>query len=632
VMAEALSRRGEKDRLAELFGVALVRSEQIQSREARIAQGLDLLRVLVRISSFPGRERLIEDLLAGLNRQDRSLEEATKVLLQAGRTERALAVVEKMSSAQSQGRILVEAARVESRKGNQETACNLLRQALAVLERIEPGTGGYSAQLMLFPALCEIEDEEAALALAVGAVNQIRDVGTDSSRAYCLSRFGKSLFEARPGLWAVEVFDRLCTGIVEAEMAGSLDRELQEYSAEVLARTGNFHAAIDKVRGIGASSLGISDALFTVFRELARAGRREEVAGRWALVPKDLGGPSRALAAILDGIGEGCPAQERAGWLVWSLERWEEVEAPEDRARLLAGVIRLLPEEERDEKIVKAVRARLQPLGRELFKAPTAESRAAMLKAVVETWALLGEVDRAIEILDQADAGDLAVPALIALVPFVIRQDGPPRAEVVTALRSLAASCDTASQRASTRATLARAMAEVGLSRGAVDLLAEAQQDLEIGSAGVSPRLLVELADVLSQVSAIPGARRIFDRYIALASGLPSSDDQREAFRAVAGALVDLDNFRGIEKAIDLERVDGEGRCHFVTVWRAALLAQAEPPLPALRYTLSCFATEPRLGTSGAQCLAAALLKTGRDEHYGAVIERCPELGFPRFS
>ncbi len=623
VLARALTPHDPHGHLRrQLFGVALERTTRLADPERWDDTFLTWTRLLTG-TPFKGRDALLDTATSEIHhlspewRREPLLAEVTEALVSAGERKRALRLAETLASKFRYAKLLAAVARDEAREGQDRTAHDVLSRALEAIAATEPSSSGRPMQSGLLAAICTLADDDLREDLLGQASAPLHRIELDTRRAEALTDFGKTLTESTDGVWIAEPLNRLVRAVERAEMP-MLALDLEERRIAVLARAGDVDEALASTRRIDPKHWQHPNALVRIVREL--------VARQWigpAFQVFDLIHPDssrvEALREIVTGLSSSS-ADERALFL----KKLAGIEDVESRSELLTAWVEGFAQAALTADLQTTADCELAELERRMYHADTWDARATTLVNVVKCRALLGEIDRALEILDTADAGEMVAPALTVLAEIAAEHpDVAEKRRIFQAIRALVETFENEEAHVAGLADLAQTMARGGLVEQARDLLTEAVAAcLEIRP--VCSRSFVELARPLAAGVAVDDPHLVA-RWLALTTEIESEEEQVEALVAVAGARPRLQDLRDV----DSEKISGNARRRFLTAWRQALLDCDETPLAALRATLACFPEEPGAGFAGVSCLAAALLKRGETAAYDALARNCPTAGLP---
>ncbi|MCP3962742.1 MAG: hypothetical protein GY719_33300, partial [bacterium] len=262
----------------------------------------------------------------------------------------------------------------------------------------------------LLAAICTLADDDLRVDLLEQAIAPLHRIELDTRRAEALVDFGKTLAESTDGVWIAEHLSDLARAIERAEMP-TLALDLEERRIAVLARTGDVDEALASARRIDPKNWQHPDALVRIVRELVT----QQLIGA-AFQVFDLIHPEssciEALRVIAAGLRPATSTATSAGSARF-FEKLTGVEDVEARSELLTAWIEGQGAPPTD--LEATVNRELAELEQRMYQADTVGARATALTNVVKCWILLDEIGRALEVLDLADAGEMAAPALTVL-------------------------------------------------------------------------------------------------------------------------------------------------------------------------------------------------------------------------
>lgn len=628
ILARELAAHDRSGRLRQqLFGAALERTKKLADPERWDDAFLSWARLVTAGASFEGRGALLDTAASEIHqlssewRREHLLGELAETLVGAGERKRALRLAETLSSKFRYATLLAAVAREEAQEGRDRPAHDLLSRALEVIAASEPPARGRPLQSGLLPAICALSDEKLRADLIERAISSLYRIELDIRRAETLVDFGKTLAESTDGVWIAKYLSELILAIERAEMP-VLALDLEERRIAILARSGDVDEALASARRIDPRNWQHPNALVRIVQELVA---RQLIGPAFKVF--DLIHPESSCVEALRVIVASLKSATSAGAIdapAFFLERLTGIGDVEARSELLAAWVEGLAQTGLSAELEVAISHRLAELERQMYQAETQDARATTLANVVKSIALLGHLDRALEVLEEANAGEMAAPALAVLAEIAAQHvEVSEKQRIFGAIRNLVQTFEDESILIAGLAKLAHAMARGGFTEQAAVGLSAAVDVCE-KLRPVRSRPFVELARPLEAGLAADNPHLVA-RLLSLTAEIDSEVEQVEALVALARAVPCLKGLRDI----DTERISGRAGIQFLTAWRQALLSCDQVPLSVLRATLTWFPEEPGAGFGGVSCLAAALLQRGETAAYDALARSCPAVGLP---
>lgn len=628
ILARELAAHDSSGRLRQqLFGAALERTKKLADPERWDDGFLSWVRLVTAGMPFEGRGSLLDTAASEIHqlstewRREHLLGELAETLVGAGERKRALRLAETLSSKFRYATLLAAVAREEAQEGRDRPAHDLLSRALEAIAASEPPARGRPLQSGLLPAICALSDEKLRADLIERAITSLHRIEPDTRRAETLVDFGKTLADATDGVWIAKYLSELILAIERAEMpVWALD--LEERRIAILARSGDVDEALASARRIDPRSWQHPNALVRIVQELVA---RQLIGPAFKVF--DRIHPESSCVEALRVIVAGLKSAASAGAIdapTLFLEKLTGIGDVEARSELLAAWVEGLAQTGLSAELEVAISHRLAELERQMYQAETQDARATTLANVVKSRALLGHLDRALEVLEEANAGEMAAPALAVLVEIAAQHvEVSEKQRIFGAIRNLVQTFEDESILIIELAKLAHAMARRGFTDQAAARLTEAVDICE-KLRPVRGRTLGELARPLAAGLAADNPHLVA-RLLSLTAEIDSEVEQVEALVALARAVPRPEDLR----EIDTQRISGRAWLRFLTAWRQALLSCDQVPLSVLRATLTWFPEEPGAGFGGVSCLAAALLQRGETAAYDALARSCPAVGLP---
>lgn len=623
-VARGLAAAGQAARARKLLTRALAAASALPDPEAREQHLKTLSAVGLEPAVLGGTTALLRTVLKTARaiedpfRRENVLAAIAGSLVQAGRSDAALALEADFSSPWRKARLFAGVGEAAIAAGDVSRGATLLDRALDRLEGHFPSAGSIPTQAAFLPAFFAVPDPVLRRPLLLRAIEQVAAAcEMDTTRAYAVRHLGQRLAEADRDGCHGDLLAGAAVHCDKAEMPSeAIDVRIE--AARLFARAGDARqaqATAERLR----SRKGYHDKAFAAaVAGFADSGHHDQAleALSWIETPY---ARDRALLALASSLAVLPTEQRPAGLVDRLLEIARGVSDVEKRAEATMILAPLLPPAEaaRNEEALAGVE-------KEMYTAGTREARMSLLAGLVAAWIARGDPQRAFAVLCRADAGEMGVQALAALC-----RTAPPAALVALtgSLRELLEDFAEPRARVEGLVELARVLARSARPDEAVRTLSDAAAALRGIEDPSGRRFAVEKITQCLDEEALAGPADLYRALLTAAGSLPSAWDQGEAVAAVARALarqpqVDADLFSVLEETLASMPV----RRRFVQALRTALLAVNPAPRPFLRRTLTLFPLEPGLAPEGVQCLAAAHLQAGDTVAFEAIVEACPGI------
>lgn len=638
-IAKVFHHNGDSNKQTKLYKSIFAKICNINNIEERHKILLKWGRQVINNPSFEGRSQLLRGMISkDVNTfpntwiRDDLLFEQAMLLVDAGEIESAKELSYCLNNVTKQAKILAAVARFESKAGRKETARDLLHQALDIVRGEEASGSYYTPQFDIVPSICELAVPNYQQELIQQVIVDLQNIEPDTMRAYILQEFGKKLTDFADELWVVDILYTLIGLIKEAERP-ALVLEIEERIVTVLARIGEFNEALAITKAINPSKWEHTNSLCRIVQELISRKLMKHAWDVFNLIVPEI--PRvEALKYIASGLAVIENSLTSVALFSQYLQEVGKLEAVEHRSALLLKLVEALPLEAFSDELVELFSQEIIKLEREMYHAKSADARTSILCTIVKMWALLDNFKQAIAVLDKADAGEMAAPALEVLADLAVRQlKVSDQQYIFSKIRSYIDTFDDEESYIWGLISLAGTMAHSKRHHDSLAILEDTVLVLQELSSIIKEqnKMFLGIVRCLGQIeNNVEGKRHIFDILIAMVGKIESQEQQIAILIEIANVLPSIENFHGVHIAINTEKVNSVARRRFVSAWQAALLRMPKPPLATMRYTLCCFPFEPSLGSKGSQCLAAVLLKNGQDDAYNTIVQQCPELALPK--
>lgn len=610
-------------RRVELFDWALAR---IQPRVPDAAQRIIWLTAWFRlvIENIPVHQsrQLLEKaqyrILEATDQQvrDDGISQVAGILLQAGELGWAGRLAETLTSRYQYASLLCDLALLEARNGKERDATEHLSSALDALANEKLYNSGSPPQVLALPAIRVMQNRELRDQTMAFALAPLLRIELDTERAQALLKLGEALAAGESDSWVVQVLVNLCIHIERAEMP-RYALELEELRIGLLAGLGEFDEALAATKRIDPSSWNREGALLRIVRELIRQGYTGAL---FSVFSKFRTTQFRVKALKEIALGSGEKDSEK---ILPSLLR--ETALIDDTIQQLE-TLELLASDAKWNLASTEIQGMLERVEDSLYSLLEHSEPGRGLRSMVRLWTLLGQEQRALDLLRRAGGGRLSVPALQSFIEMtpamgMISWSGSDKEAWFLQVAALIEDVDSTPLEIHLQIQLARLQVRANC----IEMAGRTLEKMLL-LAEQAPTLQVDWIEEAAGVLEAPFGNKweLADRLFRLAELLESREKRRAIAALAKVGLIPENLVRG-----RLAKLRENLRLEYVQTLRKALFESAANPVHDIRRTLSLAAATAGAGTSGMIWLGAALLKAGALSDYQKLVDGWPGRGLP---
>lgn len=543
--------------------------------------------------------------------RDEGIAQIARVLLRVGELGWVCRLAEALASKYAYASLLCDLALIEAREGKEREAAGHLSGALGALAEESLRSDGSPQQVVALPAIRALQDHELRGQTLKLALAPLLRIELDTERAKALLKLGEELAAGEPDPWVAQILVELCLQIERAEMP-RYALELEELRIGLLASLGEFDEALAATKSIDQSSWQREGALLRIVRELIRQGHTASYFPVFAkLKSNQYKVEALKVIALEASVGE-------AAVILPTL--LQEVAKIEDTI-LQLEILETLSGDKKWKAASAEIQERLEAVENRLHSLLKYTYPGRGLTAMARLWVRLGKEQRALALLRRADAGDMAVPALQALIEMASSMTESTgwsceREAWFAELTAIIENLDSTASVLHLLTQLAGAQVHAGLIEAAGRVFEKAL-------------ILAEQAEML-EAAWIEQAAKIletpFDKQREWATRLLDNSDRvdpKEQMKAIS-SLAKARLIPEGEAAGRLESLRESLRLEYLRVLRKAIF---EDSANRVADTLKTFGIAPATtgtGTSGVVWLGAALLRDGEMGAYQELVQAFP--------